>query len=113
MARRAGRDVAAGIAKLDQAHDRGRRFRKRLRIWIALRLRRVICRDVGQRRFIQRLCEVRHLLMRAAARTIVIQLLVNGRARLTGKMRKFGRHRHALRTVTSDTNLFGLGTASV
>ena len=88
MARRAGRDTA-GIAELDQAHDRRRRSASVAGFWIA-GLRRVIGGDIGERGLIQGLGDVGHLLMRAAAGSVVVELLVDRRARLTGQIGIFG-----------------------
>ena len=70
--------------------------RERPGVWVARRLRRVIGSNIGKRIFVERLGDIGHQLMRPAAGAIIIELLVDGRARLAGKMRILRGHRNAL-----------------
>src|SRR6476660_9724826 len=113
MARGAGRDMTSRSLELHQANDFRWRIRERRRIWIPLRLRRVIGGDISERGLVQRLGYVRHQLVRSAARSIVVQLLVNRRSRLAGEMRVFRRRRHALLAVAGDTDLLRFGKSTL
>jgi hypothetical protein len=55
MARHAGRDVAVGIAELDQAHDGRRGLDERRRIRIALRLGSVVSGNICEGGLVERL----------------------------------------------------------
>src|SRR5262249_14044926 len=107
----AGRDIAARIAELDQPHDGWRGFRECRWIWGALWLSCVICSNVGKRGLIESLRDLSHQRVYSASCSVIIQLLVNCRTRLTGKIRIFRSSRHALLAMARDADLLCLGRA--
>src|SRR6516225_6759325 len=88
MAGGAWRNVPVRITEFHQLYDRVRRPQ---RVWIRIahRLARVIGGDISDDSFVERLCDIGHELIGAAASVVVIQLLVNCSSRLPGEVRKF------------------------
>src|SRR5262245_62951646 len=113
VARRAWRDVAARVTKLDELHDRAGGFGERRRIGIALWLAGVIGGDIGNRGLVQCLRDTRHERVRATPRPVVIELLVDRGAGLPCKVRKIRRRRNTCLSVASDAYLLHLRTPAL
>src|SRR5262249_5382364 len=76
---------------------------------VSLGLSRVIGGNIRERGFVQRLRDAGHELIRPAAGSVVIELLVDCRARLTGKIGIFGSRGYALLAMAGDADLLRLG----